>query len=329
MSNRGKFTVVVTDYDYPDLHIEKRIITEAGGILIPAQCRREEEVIQKAKDAHGLLTQYAPISRKVIEALRQCRVIARYGIGVDNIDISAATQRKIVVVNVPSYCEEEVASHTLALILACARKIFLFNQAVRKGTWDWKLERPIVRLSEQKLGLIAFGKIAKMVARKARAFGFSLMGFDPYVSDKEFAAEGVRKVELDYLLKNSDIISVHAPLTQETRHMLGREEFKKMKNSSFLVNTSRGAIVDEKALHEALKEGQIAGAALDVLEEEPPAKDRPLLKLDNVIFTPHAAWYSESSLKELRTKAATDLVRVLEGKTPQGLVNRKMINRGE
>ncbi|MCD6083832.1 C-terminal binding protein [Candidatus Aerophobetes bacterium] len=326
MSNRGKFTVVVTDYDYPDLDIERRIITEAGGTLIPAQCRSEEEVIQKAKDAHGLLTQYAPISRKVIEALSQCRVIARYGIGVDNIDISAATQRKIVVVNVPSYCEEEVASHTLALILACVRKIFLFNQAIRKGNWDWKLGRPIVRLSEQKLGLIAFGKIAKMVARKARAFGFSLMGFDPYVSDEEFAAEGVRKVDLDYLLKNSDIICVHAPLTQETRHMLGREEFKKMKSSSFLVNTSRGAVVDEKALYEALREGQIAGAALDVLEEEPPGKDSPLLKLDNVIFTPHVAWYSESSLKELRAKAATDLVRVLEGKTPQGFVNRKMIN---
>lgn len=326
MSNRGKFTVVVTDYDYPDLDIERRIITEAGGTLIPAQCRSEEEVIQKAKDAHGLLTQYAPISRKVIEALSQCRVIARYGIGVDNIDISAATQRKIVVVNVPSYCEEEVASHTLALILACVRKIFLFNQAIRKGNWDWKLGRPIVRLSEQKLGLIAFGKIAKMVARKARAFGFSLMGFDPYVSDEEFAAEGVRKVDLDYLLKNSDIICVHAPLTQETRHMLGREEFKKMKSSSFLVNTSRGAVVDEKALYEALREGQIAGAALDVLEEEPPGKDSPLLKLDNVIFTPHVAWYSESSLKELRAKAATDLVRVLEGKTPQGFVNRRMIN---
>ena len=326
MSNRGKFTVVVTDYDYPDLDIERRIITEAGGTLIPAQCRSEEEVIQKAKDAHGLLTQYAPISRKVIEALSQCRVIARYGIGVDNIDISAATQRKIVVVNVPSYCEEEVANHTLALILACVRKIFLFNQAIRKGNWDWKLGRPIVRLSEQKLGLIAFGKIAKMVARKARAFGFSLMGFDPYVSDEEFAAEGVRKVDLDYLLKNSDIICVHAPLTQETRHMLGREEFKKMKSSSFLVNTSRGAVVDEKALYEALREGQIAGAALDVLEEEPPGKDSPLLKLDNVIFTPHVAWYSESSLKELRAKAATDLVRVLEGKTPQGFVNRKMIN---
>ena len=326
MSNRGKFTVVVTDYDYPDLDIERRIITEAGGTLIPAQCRSEEEVIQKAKDAHGLLTQYAPISRKVIEALSQCRVIARYGIGVDNIDISAATQRKIVVVNVPSYCEEEVASHTLALILACVRKIFLFNQAIRKGNWDWKLGRPIVRLSEQKLGLIAFGKIAKMVAKKARAFGFSLMGFDPYISDEEFAAEGVRKVDLDYLLKNSDIICVHAPLTQETRHMLGREEFKKMKSSSFLVNTSRGAVVDEKALYEALREGQIAGAALDVLEEEPPGKDSPLLKLDNVIFTPHVAWYSESSLKELRAKAATDLVRVLEGKTPQGFVNRKMIN---
>jgi len=165
-----------------------------------------------------------------------------------------------------------------------------------------------------------------MVARKARAFGFSLMGFDPYVSDEEFAAEGVRKVDLDYLLKNSDIICVHAPLTQETRHMLGREEFKKMKSSSFLVNTSRGAVVDEKALYEALREGQIAGAALDVLEEEPPGKDSPLLKLDNVIFTPHVAWYSESSLKELRAKAATDLVRVLEGKTPQGFVNRKMIN---
>ena len=326
MSNRGKFTVVVTDYDYPDLDIERRIITEAGGTLIPAQCRSEEEVIQKAKDAHGLLTQYAPISRKVIEALSQCRVIARYGIGVDNIDISAATQRKIVVVNVPSYCEEEVANHTLALILACVRKIFLFNQAIRKGNWDWKLGRPIVRLSEQKLGLIAFGKIAKMVARKARAFGFSLMGFDPYVSDEEFAAERVRKVDLDYLLKNSDIICVHAPLTQETRHMLGREEFKKMKSSSFLVNTSRGAVVDEKALYEALRGGQIAGAALDVLEEEPPGKDSPLLKLDNVIFTPHVAWYSESSLKELRAKAATDLVRVLEGKTPQGFVNRKMIN---
>jgi len=313
MLARYKFTVVVTDYDYPDLDIEKRIITEAGGTLIAAQCRGEKEVIQVAREADGLLTQYAPISRRVIQSLSRCRVIARYGIGVDNIDIPAATEKKIIVVNVPSYCEEEVSSHTLALILSCARKIFLFSQAIKRGNWDWKLGKPMMRLSEQKLGLIAFGKVARRVARKAHVFGFSLMGFDPYVDEKDFQAERVRKVDLEYLLKNSDIVSVHAPLTPDTRHMLGQKEFEKMKNSSFLVNTSRGSVIDQKALYEALMEKEIAGAALDVLEEEPPEENNPLLKLDNVIFTPHAAWYSETSIVELRTKAATGAVRVLEG----------------
>lgn len=326
MATEAKFTVLVTDYDYPELDIEKEIVEEAGGALVAAQCRTEEDVIREARGADGLLNQYAPITRRVIRNLDRCRVVARYGIGVDNIDIPAATEKKVVIVNVPSYCEEEVSTHTLSLILACMRKLTLFTGKVKEGSWDWKPGRPIMRLSEQTLGLIAFGKIARKVARKARVFGFKILGFDPYVPGQDFQTEGVEKVDLKRLLQESDVISIHAPLTEKTRHILGEEEFKMMKNSAFLVNTSRGPVVDQDALFKALRKEEIAGAGLDVLEKEPPEENDPLLKLENVIFTPHAAWYSETSFRELRRSAIEDVVRVIQGKMPRGFVNRQLMN---
>jgi len=317
----ARYKVVVSDYDYADLGIEREILREIGAELVPSQCRTEEEVLEVARDADAILSQYAPISRRVIESLSKCKVIGRYGIGVDTIDVEAATERGIAVVNVPSYCEDEVSDHTLALILACTRKIVQFTADVKGGKWDWKRGRPIFRLRGQTLGLVAFGKIPKLVAKKARALGLNVIAYDPYVPEEEFARFGVKKVGFDELLQEADIISVHTPLTEETRHMFSTREFRAMKRSAYIINTSRGPVIDEKALCDALTSGEIAGAGLDVLEEEPPKGDNPLLRLDNVVLTPHVAWYSEDSQEELRTKLAQDIARVLTGKIPEGFVN--------
>jgi D-3-phosphoglycerate dehydrogenase len=315
--------VVITDSNFSDVEIEKAIFNKIGAKVYLFQCRSEKEVIDGGDDADALLVQYAPITKHVIDSLNKCKVIGRYGTGVDNIDVNAATKKGIVVVNVPSYCEEEVADHTIALILALTRKIVKYNQAIKGGIWDWKIGIPIQRIKEQKLGLVGFGKNAKKVAQKARSLGFSVMGFDPYVTEEEFAKHRVIKVNFEQLLRESDIISIHAPLTAETKHMFGKEEFKKMKKSAYIINTSRGALINQEELYLALAQKEIAGAALDVMEYEPPLEDDALLKLDNVILTPHVAWYSERSLMDLRSKVATDVAKVLQGKVPYGFVNKK------
>ncbi|RLE13139.1 C-terminal binding protein [Candidatus Aerophobetes bacterium] len=321
----SRYKVVVTDYNYPDLEKEKNILKQIDAELIPAQCKTEDDVIKVAAEADALLNQYAPITEKVIANLKRCRVIARYGIGVDNIDVRAATKKGIMVVNVPSYCEDEVSDHALALILSCVRKIFRYNQQIRKGTWDWKTEKPIHSLSELILGLVGFGKIARSLARKAKCLGFKVVAFTPRKHEKLYKKEGVERMEFDILLKISDVISIHAPLNESTRHLFGEREFNLMKPSAYLVNTARGALIDERALYEALVNKRIAGAALDVLETEFPDASNPLFQLDNVIFTPHAAWYSEASLEKLQTKPALDIVRALKGEIPEGLVNRELI----
>ncbi len=318
----AKYKVVITDYDFPDAETERKILSEISAELILSQCRTENEVIRVAKDADALLNQYAPISAKVLGFLRNCKVIVAYGIGVDTIDVSAATKKGIIIANVPSYCEEEVSNHALALILNCTRKIFTFGK--KSKNWDWKVGRPIYKLSEQVLGLVGFGKISKLVVRKAQIFGFRVIAFDPYLPDEHFKRYNVERVNFEELLKRSDVISIHLPLTKGTRYMFDTHEFKKMRNSAYLVNTSRGAIVNEKALYDAILDKEIAGAGLDVLEQEPPEPNSPLFGLDNVVITPHAAWYSEESLVELQTKAVQEVVRVLKGKRPHNLVNKKL-----
>lgn len=324
-----KFTVVVTDYEFSSLDREREILGKVGADLIATRCKSEDELIKIARDADGLLNLYfGPISRRVIESLTKCKVISRYGIGVDTIDIPAATDHGIIVTNVPSYCVDEVSDHTMALILCCARKIDLLSRKVKNRKWNFKLSKPIFRLKGKILGLIGFGKIARSVAKKAKVFGFELLFYDPYISEEISEKYQAQSVGLNELLGESDFVSIHAPFNQETRHLLGEEQFGAMKDTAFLVNAARGGIVDTEALYKALREKWIAGAALDVIEGVPPLTSQgSLLGLENVVITPHAAWYSEESITELQTSAAQEVARVLRGEWPLSVVNPEVKER--
>jgi D-3-phosphoglycerate dehydrogenase len=241
---------------------------------------------------------------------------------VDNINVEAATERGIIVANVPDYCVDEVSTHAMALILACARKVPYLSTTVKNGNWDFTVGKPLFRSQGRVLGLFGLGRIGRAVARKATGFNFKIIAYDLYISE---ANEKVELVSFSQLLSNSDFISIHVPLTQETKHSFGEAEFKAMKKDAYLINTARGAIVDELALYRALKEGWIAGAALDVMEKEPPEPNDPLLKLDKLIITPHISYYSEESYAELKTKAAQAVLDVLKGELPKAIVNPKVV----
>jgi D-3-phosphoglycerate dehydrogenase len=320
----GKPKIVITDCDHPSVEIERKVLSEIDTEFILAQCNTEDEVIEVAKDADGIINQYAPITRRVIESLKRCKVIARYGVGVDNIDIKAATEHKIIVANVPDYCVDEVSTHTMALILACARGITLLNSKIKEKRWNFTLAKPLFRTQGKTLGLFGLGRIGRMVAQKASGFGFKIIAYDPYVPKVD---GGIRLVEFSQLLSDSDFVSIHVPLTAETRHSFGENELKKMKKTAYLINTSRGPIINEKDLYIALKEKWIAGAALDVMEKEPPDWNSSLLQLDNLIITPHISFYSEESYVELKKKAAKAVLLVMKGELPPALVNPQAVEK--
>jgi D-3-phosphoglycerate dehydrogenase len=295
--------------------------------LIAAQCKSEDDVIAVAGDARAVIAQYAPVGAKAIDAFKQCRVIARYGTGVDIVDVEAATRRGILVTNVPNdWCRDEVADHAMALVLAEARKLRAYDRDTRAGLWRWQSGRPIHRLRGRVLGLLSFGAIAQAVAIRAAGFGMVVLASDPYVNAAGMEARGVEPVSFDQLVERSDFLVIQAPLTAATHHLFDEARLRDMKRSSVLVNTARGPIVDDAALYKALTEGWIAGAGLDDIEEE-PAKQRdwkptnPLFSLDNVIITPHAAYYSEEAMHTVREFAAQEVVRVLSGQAALSPVN--------
>lgn len=316
-----RFKAVYTDHHVISAGPEREILAEVGAELIVAECRNEEETIRVTAGAHAVLNASAKLTARVIESLVDCLVIARYGIGVDNVDIPAATAKGIILCNVPDFCFEQVSDTAMSLILAGTRKVCQMSNLVKHGIWNRNLAKPIHTYGKQTLGLIAFGNIARTLVKKARPFGFKIIAHDPYVAPEAGKEFGVELVDLDTLLRESDVISVHAPLNQETFHLIGEAQLKKMKPSAFLVNTGRGRVVDGKALYKALKEGWIAGAGLDVMEKEPPDPDDPLLTLDNVTFTPHYASYTEESYHELQVKAAQGAASVLKGEFPKYFVN--------
>lgn len=322
-----KFKVVITDAEYESFEIEKEELNKIGAEVVVGQCKTEDEIIKIAKDADGLLVQYASITRRVIESLQKCEVIARYGIGVDSIDVEAATEHGICIVNVPIYCIDEVSNHTIALALACVRKVVMLNNAVKKGIWDFKISKPIFRLRNMKLGLVGFGNIARMVSHKAQAFGLSVLAYDPYISSSDMTQNNVKKVNFEDLLAEADIISLHLPLTKTTKYMFTEKEFKLMKNTAFIINTSRGPLIKEEDLYKALNEKWIAGAALDVTEKEPIDSNNNLLKLDNIIITPHVSFYSDESLKDLQRNAAKGVAQVLKGEIPSSIVNKEVLKK--
>ncbi|MHC2995598.1 MAG: C-terminal binding protein [Candidatus Atribacteria bacterium] len=321
MSNKRP-KVVITDCDHPSVEIEKEILSKIDPEFILAHCNTEDEVIKVAQDANGIINQYAPITRRVIESLKRCKVIARYGVGVDNINVEAATEYGIIVANVPDYCIDEVSTHTMALILACARGITLLNSKIREKRWDFTLAKPLFRTQGKTLGLFGLGRIARAVAQKASGFGFKIIAYDPYVSKVD---GGIELVKFSQLLSDSDFVSIHAPLTDETRHAFGENELKTMKKTAYLINTARGPIINERNLYVALKEKWIAGAALDVMEKEPPDWENVLPRLDNLIITPHISFYSEESYVELKTKTAEAVLAVLKGGLPRAMVNPQVV----
>jgi D-3-phosphoglycerate dehydrogenase len=322
--NKADWKVVIIDCDHGSIEEEKEEFGRIGAKLTLAQVQKEEDVIRACKEADGLLDQYALLTRKVLESLPKCKVVSRYGVGVDSVDLKAATDLGIIVANVPDYCMDEVSNQTIAMILTLIRKTAFFDQRVKTGQWDFRPGIPIYRIQGKTLGLIGCGKIGLEVAKKISAFGVKVIVFDPYLQK---VGEGAELADFDTVLKKSDFISIHCPLNESTRHLIGEKELQKMEKRPILINTSRGPIVDETALIQSLKEGHISGAGLDVLEKEPPDLQSPLLKMENVVLSPHVSFYSEESISELKRRTAKNVADVLTGRWPKSVVNREVKGR--
>lgn len=320
--------VVITDYEYPHIENEKRIIAEGGFTLEDYHYRNSPaELIRVCKDADAVIVQYAEMTSDIISKLENCKLIIKYGIGVNNIDIDAATEKGIFVCNCPDYGIDEVANHTIALIFSLIRKLPVIQSSLRGGGWGNTSAVPLYRLAGQTLGLVGMGRIPRSVAKKMSGFDVKILAYDPFLSKTAAAELGVELVDFDALCARSDIISLHCPLTPETQHLFGADAFKRIKKTAFLVNTARGPIIDETALIEALNQNEIAGAGLDVFEAEPINPESPLLKLQNVICTPHCAWYSEQAIDSVQTKVAQEVVNTLKTNNPWNALNRKQLGR--
>lgn len=318
--------VVISDYVWDSVDVERNILGPDVE-LHPLKTKTEDEFLEEASDCDALLNTYAgPITARAMARMTKCKIIARYGIGVDTIDLNAATEAGIIVTNNPTYCVEEVADHTVALLIGGTRKTVLLDRAVRAGRWDVMEAAPVRRLSTQTLGLVGFGNIARHVANRMAAFGVTILWYDPFLKAEEARAPG-KKVELDELLAQSDLISIHTPLTAETKGLFGDELFSKMRPHAYLVNCSRGAVIDQDALVRALDGKIIGGAALDTTVPEPLPNDHALRNRENVVINPHAAWYSIEAFAELQAGAPGEVARVLRGEVPLHVVNRKVLGR--
>jgi D-3-phosphoglycerate dehydrogenase len=305
--------IAITDSVFPSLDPAKKALARLDPDYRMAKSPSADDILAVARDADAILVTYAKLPGELLRQLTQCKAIGRFGLGVDNIDLPAAKEHGIAVNYVPDYCLREVSNHAMALLLALARKVTFSNALVQSGRWEVPPVVPLRRLEGQALGLVGFGNIPRALAPKAKAFGLTVLTHDPYVKADVLATAGVEGVSFDDLLARSDFISVHAPLLPATRGLMNAAAFAKMKKGAFVINTARGPLVDETALIAALDSGHLGGAALDVVATEPLAKDSPLLHRDNVILTPHTAFYSVEALEELQTKCASDVARVLSG----------------
>jgi D-3-phosphoglycerate dehydrogenase / 2-oxoglutarate reductase len=311
--------VVITDCDHDTIDPERAVLDGHGVELRRLQCRTPREVADQAGDADVLINQYVPITAEVLDALPRCRLVVRYGVGVDNVDVAAAAERGVWVANVPDYGRDEVADHTLALALAVLRGVVVLDRSVRDGTWDLEAARPLRRLATLSYGVVGCGAIGAAVAGRAAGLGMRVLGYDlPQVR----SGPPIERVPLEELLATADVVSLHAALTDQTHHLIGAAALARMRPTAFLVNTARGGLVDAAALLAALDDGKLAGAALDVLEGEPPDElGWRLARHPRVVATPHAAWYSEESFHTLKTEVAREALRVLEGEAPRSPVN--------
>ena len=309
----AKTLIAITDSPFPSLDPAKKALAKFDPEYRMSKSPSAEDILAVARDADAILVTYAKLPGELLRQLTRCKAIGRFGLGVDNIDLPAAKEFGIAVNYVPDYCLREVSDHAMALLLALARKVPFSNKLVQSGRWEVPPITPLRRLDGQVLGLIGFGNIPRALAPKAKAFGLRVVTHDPYVKPEMLAKAAVEDASFDALLGMSDFVSVHAPLMPATRGLMNAAAFAKMKKGAYLINTARGPLVDEAALVAALDSGHLGGAALDVVTTEPLAKDSPLIGRDNVILTPHTAFYSVEALEELQTKCASDVARVLSG----------------
>jgi len=309
----AQLLIAITDSPFPSLDPAKTALARLSPEYRMAKSPSADDILAVARDADAILVTYAKLPGDLLRQLKRCKAIGRFGLGVDNIDLPAAKELGIAVNYVPDYCLREVSDHAMALLLALARKVPFSNKLVQSGRWEVPPIVPLRRLDGQVLGLVGFGHIPRALAPKAKSFGLKVLAHDPYVKPDVFAAAGVEGVSFDDLLARSDFISVHAPLTPQTRGLMNAAAFAKAKKGALLINTARGPLVDEAALVAALDSGQLGGAALDVVTTEPLPKGSPLLGRDNLILTPHTGFYSIEALEELQTKCASDVARVLSG----------------
>ena len=300
---------------------EAKLLGEGGVELRGRRCQTEDETVELARDAHAVLNGMVPLTRRVIERLPRTVVIARYGVGVDNVDLDAATEAGIAVVYVPDYCVEEVSNHALALLLGWARQLTRSDALLREGKWGWEHAAQMQSVHQQRLGIVGAGRIGLALARKALALQMDVVAYDPQVPPAALEAQGVRPAALDALLAESDYVSVHTPLLPSTRHLIGAAQLARMKPTAFLINTARGAVIDEKALVEALRAGRIAGAGLDVFEAEPLPADSPLRGLPNTILTPHVGAQSPLATQRMRRQVGEEVLRALRGELPLNIAN--------
>ncbi|CAK7047611.1 C-terminal binding protein [Tissierella sp.] len=320
--------VVLSSVLIDDPTYERKLIEDAGLNLVFIPNSDQERFLKEVVDTDAVITADKPITKEIIDSMKNCKVIVRQGIGYDTIDLISSKEKGIAVCNIPDYSIEEVSDFTLALMLTILRHTNVYDQHTRKGIWDIQSVHTVSgfpamrRLSTQTLGIFGFGRIAKLVAKKAKPFGFKIIATDPYVDPKIAEDMDVQLVDFDTVVRESDIMSINTPLTSETRHQFNIEVFKKMKPTAFIVNTGRGPLIKEDDLYEALKNKIIAGAAIDVTETEPLPVDNKLFTLDNLIISPHAAFFTSDSLEELRRRACEEVIRVLSGQEPENRVNK-------
>ena len=319
--------VVVTDHPWPSLAIETEVLRRAGARLLDAQASPRKGLLELTHDATAIMTCFAQVDADIINRAPALRVVARTGVGVDNIDVDAATARGIPVTNVPAYCVDEVAEHVIALAMALRRKLGLYDRAVRDRDWSLETGQPIRRLAGRTFGVLGYGRIGAATAGRARALGFKVIAHAPGLSVGSTDGDGVEGVTLDDLARRSDVISLHAPLNDGTRHVVDGRFLDAMKPDAVLINAARGGLVDGEALARALHAGRIGGAGLDVFEHEPLSPAHPLLRAPNTILTPHVAYYSEDSLRDLARQAAENVAAVLTGREPADVVNREALRR--
>ena len=324
----SRFKVLITDYVWPTTDPEETVLREeADAEAVVAPDGSEDTLVSLAGDVDAIMTCFAQVTPAVLRAAPKCVAVGRFGVGVDNIAVDIATELGMTVTYVPDYCVDEVSDHVMALLLGWNRRVALFDNSVKRDGWgSIGLTMRMMRLRGKTLGVIGFGRIGQAAAQKALAFGFRVLAYDPYMTSEQCALRGARKSDMDTLLSESDFVSLHSPLNAETENMIGARELELMKSEAFLINCARGPLIDEAALCDALTTGSIAGAGLDVMVDNHPANDHPLLGLDNIIITPHVAFFSQESTLELEQRAAREVAYVLTGRMPDNLVNPAVLN---